>query len=119
MNPRSHAPRGNAVLDAPRPLGGQSLDPGPTTRSVGENIPTQSVGTRRQYLRCLQVITNSTVLDFAPEGRAGFTRTPAGITERFARFACKRHQLGVAATRPQQIEETGPTISSAASLRPS
>ena len=61
MNPRSHAPRGNAVLDALRPLDGQSVGPGSTTRSVGENIPTQSVGTRRQCLWCLQVITNSTV----------------------------------------------------------
>ncbi len=32
--------------DAPRPLDGQSLGPGPTTRSVEDGIPTRSVGTR-------------------------------------------------------------------------
>jgi hypothetical protein len=34
------------VLEARRPLDVQSLGPGPTTQSVAESIPTQSVGTR-------------------------------------------------------------------------
>ncbi len=41
--PRSHAPGGNAVWDALRPLDGQCFVPGPTTRCVGESIPTRSV----------------------------------------------------------------------------
>ncbi len=61
------APRGNAVWDALRPLDGQSFGPGPTTRSVGENIPTRSVGTRSQSLCCLRFVANSTALHFKPE----------------------------------------------------
>jgi len=53
-------------LDALRPLDGQSLGPGPTTRSVGKSIPTQSVGTRSQNLCCLRSITGSTVLPQTP-----------------------------------------------------
>jgi hypothetical protein len=43
---RSHAPRGNAVPDAPRPLP-SDLAQCQTTRSVENGIPTRSVGTRK------------------------------------------------------------------------
>jgi len=57
---------GTRVLDALRPLDGQSLGPGPTTRSVGESIPTQSEGTRSQNLCCLRFITDSTAMGLTP-----------------------------------------------------
>ena len=40
--PRSHAPRGNAASDAPRPSG-------ETTQNVEPGVPTQSVGTRGEF----------------------------------------------------------------------
>ena len=42
LSPRSHAPRGNAVPDAPRPRAG----PKAATQSVEHGIPTRSMGTR-------------------------------------------------------------------------
>ena len=46
LSPRSHAPRGNAVLDAPRPgIDAARARRVQTTRSVGDGIPTRSVGT--------------------------------------------------------------------------
>jgi len=42
LHARSHAPRGNAVFDAPRRLASAEM----RTQSVQEGIPTQSVGTR-------------------------------------------------------------------------
>ncbi|MGP0069643.1 MAG: type II toxin-antitoxin system HigB family toxin [Isosphaeraceae bacterium] len=47
---RSHAPRGNAVLDAPRPDGFLAAKWTRTTQSVEDGIPTQSVGTRSSPL---------------------------------------------------------------------
>ena len=44
LSPRSHAPRGNAVPDAPRPR----ADLG-ATQSVEHGIPTRSMGTRGRF----------------------------------------------------------------------
>src|SRR5437016_14685187 len=53
FSPRSHAPRGNAVRDAPRPWAGPKV----ATPSVEDGIPTRSVGTRVGRLLRVVVIS--------------------------------------------------------------
>src|SRR5947209_3576316 len=53
FSPRSHAPRGNAVRDAPRPWAGPKV----ATPSVDDGIPTRSVGTRVGRLLRVVVIS--------------------------------------------------------------
>ena len=62
--PRSHAPRGNAVRDAPRPRAG----PKAATQSVEDGIPTRSVGTRVGRLLPVVVISEDSLSSRAMEG---------------------------------------------------
>src|SRR5262245_24560946 len=77
LSPRSHAPRGNAVLAALRP------SPDRTTRSVAAGIPTRSVGTRGNPLPSLAAFL--VVLGFATAARGAPepipVATPAGRKE--------------------------------------
>src|SRR5262249_30080939 len=67
---RSHALRGNAVRDAPRPL----PRPPPATQSVEDGIPTQSVGTSSNLVRNL-IICNIQRLFENTQYRAPTPRT--------------------------------------------
>ena len=64
--PRSHALRGNAFLDAPRPDRFQAAMRGKTTQSVEDGIPTRSVGTRSKVHCSHRFMANSTVLRLGP-----------------------------------------------------
>src|SRR5262249_40668325 len=57
LSPRSHAPRGNALLDALRPVSGGAAARAPTGRGASKPcVPTRSVGTRSEHRVAVDVL---------------------------------------------------------------